>query len=392
MARVSKAIVWLYLIALLVRPTPAAGESPEALAERLLIADANILTPYRLTLDTLDPRTYSPPSEFDIPRARAGGLDLAFMGILVPPGHQDLGEAREIAERGIDAMRSLIEASDELVLVTSVAEARESFSEKKLGIALALENGAPVGTSLEELRHFYDRGIRMITLVHARPNQIGDSSYAQHRPWRGLSPIGRVLVPELNRLGILIDVSHISDEAFDQVLELSTAPVIASHSGCRAFTPGWERNLDDGRIRRLAERGGVIHITFGGSFLSLELQDREQPVWDHVERQGLSINSTRGRAEARAFRKRNALAYATVEDVADQIDHVVELVGIDHVGLGSGFDGSGDSMPEGLRDVSGYPRLIAELQKRDYSVGDIEKIVSGNLLRVWAEVERHGAL
>jgi len=141
-------------------------------------------------------------------------------------------------------------------------------------------------------------------------------------------------------------------------------------------------------IRRLAEGGGTIQITFGGSFLSLELQDLEQPVWDYVEGQGLSINSTKGRREARAYREDHNVAYATIADVADHIDHVVDLVGIDHVGLGSGFDGSGDSMPEGLADVSGYPRLIEELLRRGYTTADIEKIVSGNLLRVWAEVER----
>jgi len=381
----STAVFWLSIVASSLQ-TPA--ETADALAHSLLIADANILTPYRLTLDAFDVRAPSDIGEFDVPRARAGGLNLAFMGMLVPARHQESGDAREVADRRIEEMLALIESSEDLALVTSVADARARFKEGEIAVALALENGAPLGTDLSSLRHFYDRGVRLITLVHSRPNQIGDSSYARHRPWKGLSPIGRLIVPEMNRLGMILDVSHISDDAFYQVLELSKAPVIASHSSCRAFTPGWERNLDDAMIRRLAEGGGTIQITFGGSFLSLELQDREQPVWDYVEGQGLSINSTKGRREARAYREDHNVAYATIADVADHIDHVVDLVGIDHVGLGSGFDGSGDSMPEGLADVSGYPRLIEELLRRGYTTADIEKIVSGNLLRVWAEVER----
>ncbi len=146
--------------------------------------------------------------------------------------------------------------------------------------------------------------------------------------------------------------------------------------------------MDDAMIRTLAEGGGIIHITFGGSFLSTELQRREQPVWAHVEDPGFSINSVTGRSMARKFRREKGIRYATIGAVVNHIDHVVDLVSIDHVGIGSGFDGSGDSIPDGLKDVSDYSSLIEELLKRGYTEDDVEKILSENLLRVWTAVER----
>ena len=378
----------LLLTALSAAATQLSSPSPADLAHELLIVDANLLTSYRLTLDEADVTRRSAIGEFDVPRAQEGGLDLAVMGMLIPTSHQESGDAREVAEQRISEMLELIDSSPDLALVGSVDDARAEHESGRVGVLLAIENGAPLGSDTEAVAHFYERGVRLITLVHSRPNQLGDSSYAQHRPWRGLSELGRRVVREMNRQGMIIDVAHIADDAFDQVVELSAAPVIASHTSCREFTPGWERNLDDDRIRRLAAKGGVIHITFGGSFLSTELMSREQPVWEHVEGQGLSINSIEGRRQAQEFRRENDIRYAEVSDIVDHIDHVVELVGIDHVGIGSGFDGSGDSMPYDLKDVSGYPALIEELLSRDYSREAIEKILSGNFLRVWSEVER----
>jgi membrane dipeptidase len=363
--------------------------SSRQLAREILIADTNLLTPYRLVLDPADLHERLDTGQFDIPRAKEGGLDLAFMGILVPSSTEGRGGAKRLADERVASLRQIVEsAAANARLVTSSDEARLSFRERKVGIAIALENGLPIENELSNLAHFYESGVRMITIVHSRPNQIGDSSYSQDRPHGGLSPFGKDVVREMNRLGLLIDVSHIADAAFDDVLVETRAPVIASHSSCRHFTPGWERNLDDERIRRLAENGGVIHVTFGGSFLSTELSRLEQPVWDHVEGQGLSINSVEGHRKARTFRAEKGIRYARVSEVVDHIDHVVELVGVDHVGLGSGFDGSGDSMPDGLKDVTSYHSLLKELSARGYSRNDIEKISGENFLRVWSEVER----
>nr|HQV31474.1 membrane dipeptidase [Calditrichia bacterium] len=234
--------------------------------------------------------------------------------------------------------------------------------------------------------------IRYITLTHSKNNHICDSSYDKERKWNGLSPFGRELVAEMNRLGIIIDVSHISDSTFYQVMALSKAPVFASHSSCRHFTPDWERNMNDDMIRLLAENDGVICINFGSDFLKTEYQGGwkafEEKVDEHKKETGLQAGSEKLQEFIHAERKNNPVG--SVADVADHIDYVVKMVGVDHVGFGSDFDGV-TFLPAGLDDVSGFPNLIAELLKRGYSEEDIEKICGGNTLRVWSAVEQVAA-
>jgi membrane dipeptidase len=198
-------------------------------------------------------------------------------------------------------------------------------------------------------------------------------------------------VAEMNRLGIMIDISHVSDSTFYQVMRLTKAPVIASHSSCRYFTPGWERNISDEMIKLLAENDGVIQINFGSSFLKDDIRVKSDSAWNHVinylKENNLSMDDPEAREYADKYWAANKPGYADVTDVADHIDHVVKLAGIDHVGIGSDFDGVGDSLPTGLKDVSYYPNLIYELLKRGYSEEDIQKICSGNILRVWKQVE-----
>jgi membrane dipeptidase len=239
--------------------------------------------------------------------------------------------------------------------------------------------------------------VRYVTLTHGKNNLICDSSYEtpENRLWHGLSPFGHEVVAEMNRLGIMVDLSHVSDEAFDQALALSQAPPFASHSSCRHFTPGFERNLDDARIRALAAKGGVLQINFGSSFLTAAANQnaidgfRAQAAF--VKEKGVAENSPEAKAFEEEWKKENPLPRASLDDVVAHIDHVVEIAGIDHVGLGSDFDGVGDSLPFGLRDVSMYPNLFARLLERGYSEADIEKIAGGNLLRVWRETERVAA-
>jgi membrane dipeptidase len=185
----------------------------------------------------------------------------------------------------------------------------------------------------------------------------------------------------------MVDVSHITDEAFNQVMDLSQAPVIASHSSCRHFTPGWERNMDDAMIKRLGEKGGVIQIAFGSSFLDGDYRTATDELRAYAREHNIDLDSEEGKK----LRAERGIDYADVTDVVAHIDHVVQLAGIDHVGLGSDFDGVGDSLPYGLKDVSYFPNLIHELLKKGYSEQDIEKICSGNLLRVWSEVEKVAA-
>ncbi len=226
-------------------------------------------------------------------------------------------------------------------------------------------------------------------------NHIADSSYDSNHRWKGLSPFGRKVVAEMNRRGIMVDISHVSDEAFRQVIDLTSAPVIASHSSCRHFTPGWERNMSDDMIRKLAKNGGVIQISFGSSFISddyrLRHAQRKETIDEYLRELGLTRNHPGAPEKIRQFEQENPLQRATVSQVADHIDHVKNLVGVDHVGFGSDFDGVGDTTPTGLRDVSGYPNLLAELLNRGYTEEEIERICSGNLLRVWSEVERIAA-
>ena len=236
-----------------------------------------------------------------------------------------------------------------------------------IGIALGIENGAPLEGKLERVKYFYERGIRYITLTHSKSNHISDSSYDDNKRWSGLSPFGKTLIQEMNDVGMMIDISHVSDEAFFEVLELSKAPVIASHSSLRHFTPGWERNVSDKMLVELARNGGVLHINFGSSFIIDKSRSNDAaPTEDNV--------------------------FATVEQVVDHIDRAVEVAGIDHIGIGSDFDGVGDTLPTGLKDVSYFPNLINEMLKRGYSISEIRKVLGGNTIRVWREVDEYARI
>jgi membrane dipeptidase len=197
----------------------------------------------------------------------------------------------------------------------------------------------------------------------------------------------------MNRLGIMVDVSHISDEAFRDVMEVTRAPAIASHSSARHFTPGWERNIADDMIVRLAENGGLVMINFGSDFLSKEAFDysaaRREALTKYVESNGLDAEDEEARQQFREQyeAEHGPYPYATLDQALDHFDHVIELTSVDHVGIGSDYDGVGDSLPVGLKDVSSYPNLIEGLLRRGYSEGDIRKILGENLLRVWREVE-----
>jgi membrane dipeptidase len=197
---------------------------------------------------------------------------------------------------------------------------------------------------------------------------------------------------KLNRVGIMVDVSHISDSSFFDVVKLSKIPVIASHSSCRKFTPGWQRNMSDDQLKALGKNGGVIQINFGSTFLDSKIPEynnkKRDELNDILKKAGLKDSDAAAKPLIEDFGKKNPKLYADVKTVADHIDHVVKLIGIDHVGIGSDFDGVGDSLPTGLKDVSQYPNLIFELLKRGYSEEDIAKICSKNVLRVWKAVEK----
>jgi membrane dipeptidase len=284
---------------------------------------------------------------------------------------------------------------EKFAIARSPAEVRSNFAAKKLSLALGLENGSPIENKLGNVAHFHARGVRYITLAHSKDNHIADSSYDDRQLNKGLSAFGKQVVLEMNRLGIMVDVSHLSDDAFWDVLRTSKLPVIASHSSCRKFTPGWARNMSDEMIRALGAKGGVIQINFGSGFIDGEIQKRQTKFFRELKaklaKQRLELDDPKAKPVIDEFKQSHELPFATLEQVADHIDHVVRLAGIDHVGLGSDFDGVGDTLPTGLKDVSQYPNLIRVLLERGYTEPQIEKICSGNVLRVWQAAEDHAA-
>lgn len=368
-------------------------EQAHRLAQEILIVDSHIDVPERLHDRMEDISQRTPGGDFDYVRAKAGGLNALFAAVFVPSALEGSGKARAYADSLIDLVQSFTSRwPDKFALVRSPADVTRLAPAGKILLAMGMENGAALEGSLANVGYFYDRGIRYITLVHARNNHICDSSFDPKRKWNGLSPFGIRLIAELNRAGMMIDVSHVSDSTFYQVIRLSTAPVVATHSSCRAFTPGFERNMSDDMIKVLAAHGGVIQINFGSDFLKGELRrerDRQQKEIDrYLKEHGLRRDDPDGKEYVEAFWKDHPTQFADVADVARHIDHVAKLVGIDHVGLGSDFDGLGDSLPTGLKDVSQYPNLIAELLKLGYSEEDIKKVCAGNILRVWEEVQQ----
>ncbi len=364
------------------------------LAQKCLIVDTHQDVPYRLKKKMEDISRRTEGGNFDYPRAREGGLDAVFMAVYVPAEYQQKGGAFEFAGEGIDMVEGFARKwPDKFVMARSVADIRSQFGAGRISLAMGIENGAAIEGNLASLKHFYDRGIRYMTLVHSKCNQICDSSFDRERKWNGLSPFGREVVAEMNRLGMIVDVSHACDKTFYQIMEISKAPVVATHSSCRHFTPGWERNMDDEMIKLLAEKGGVIQITFGSMFVNGQVNKASAERKKHVEEyaEANKLTDDQRTEYIKEYLRQNPMGDAGVADVAAHIDHVVRLAGIDHVGLGSDFDGVGDNLPKGLEDVSCYPNLIHELLKKGYTEQDIAKICAENFLKVWSEVDRIGA-
>lgn len=378
-------------------PAPAPTESTEVRARRLaketIIIDGHIDLPYRLFHIAEDGKPMPDLSEhgeegqFDAAKARAGGLDAPFMSIYIPAKHQKEGGAKELADSLIDSVEGIIEKwPEEFAKAHTPAEVQKNFEAGRISLLMGIENGAALEDDLANVKHFFDRGVRYITLTHSKDNKICDSSYDDTNTWGGMSEFGRKVVAEMNRVGILVDISHVDDETFYEVMKISTKPVIASHSSMRHFTPGFERNMNDDMVRALAENGGVVMINFGSTFISqeaIEWRERMKSAEELFKEEHKDATEESLKAHSEEWVAANPLPFAKAEDVANHVDRVVGLVGVDHVGFGSDFDGVGDSLPEGLKDASGYPRLIQILLERGYTDEDIRKIASGNLLRVW---------
>ncbi|WP_298632700.1 dipeptidase [uncultured Umboniibacter sp.] len=368
------------------------SENSLALAQEMIIADTHVDLPYRLEANYENVLAPTSTGDFDVPRARSGGLNAPFMSIYTPAGleFEEVDTSKGNADQLIDMIEALVaQAPDQMAIVRSWSELEIAVTEGKLALPLGMENGSPIEGNLDNLQHFYDRGIRYITLAHSRSNHIADSSYDTERPAGGLTEFGEAVIREMNRLGIMVDISHVSDEAFYDVLEVTSKPVIASHSSARHFTPGFERNMSDEMITALGEQGGVIFINFGSAFLTEAANNYGPRQREFLANAGVTdADSEEAIALVEQWKLDNPYPYATLEDVLDHIDHAVALAGINAVGIGSDYDGVDDTLPVGLKDVSSYPNLIEGLLARGYSINDVEKIMSGNLKRVWLEVEQ----
>ncbi|KFZ30265.1 peptidase M19 [Pseudidiomarina salinarum] len=377
------------------KPPYQASERAHELAQKHLIIDTHIDVPYRLKKDWEDVTVATERGDFDYPRAKAGGLNVPFMSIYIPANlEQTPGASYQLAHELIDSMEALAwRAPDKFAIAYSVDDVMTQYEKGLISIAMGMENGSPIEGDLDNLTTFYNRGIRYITLAHSESNHIADSSYDIRKQWNGLSPFGKELVTAMNNIGVMVDISHVSDEAFWQALEVTNVPVIASHSSLRQYTPGFERNMSDEMIKGLAENGGVIMINFGSSFVTQQANRYNAMIAKQAEkiREELGADSEEAKARIATLRASNPYPYATLEQVLNHIDHVVKLVGIDYVGIGSDYDGVGDSLPVGLKDVSTYPNLIQGLLDRGYNEAEIEKILYQNLIRVWRAAENYAA-
>ena len=382
------------------------SENPGAInakeiAQNVIIVDSHIDVPFRLWNQHLegleiDDISGSTEGDFDFIRARKGGLNVPFFSIYLPASTQNEGVSHKMANELIDLVEDIVTLhSDKFFLIKSTQDINKLKSRDVVGIALGMENGAPIEGDLLRVQYYFDRGIRYITLTHSKTNHISDSSYDDNIQWQGLSKFGIDLIGEMNRVGIMIDVSHVSDKAFYQAIEISEVPVIASHSSLRYFTPGFERNVGDEMLRKLAEKGGVLMINFGSSFISQRSRNYSIKMEEYLKEkfsEGRSNLSQEIIEEARKqFSFKNEYPFATLDEVLDHFDRAITIAGINHVGIGSDYDGVGNTLPIGLKDVSSYPNLIQGLLDRGYSQIDIEKILGGNFMRVWKEVEEYAS-
>jgi len=297
----------------------------------------------------------------------------------------------------LDAVIKQIELhGDDLALATSPEEVRSARAGKKIAVLLGIEGGHAIDNDYEVLREFHLRGVRYMTLTHNAATDWADSSNDSPRH-EGLTDFGKRVILEMNRLGMLVDVSHVSDKTFYDVLETSRAPVIASHSCCRALCDA-PRNLDDSMMKALASRGGVMHITFHDAFLSQEYATANRALASEIASHEQATSQKFGDNEARNLMELQRLSDEAIragklpqvswEKIIDHIDHAARIAGADHVGIGSDFDGA--FMPSGMEDASKFPFLTEGLLQRGYEEVDIRKILGENTLRVMADMDRVG--
>lgn len=365
------------------------------LAQKFIITDGHIDLPERLKdikfNGDVNVILSDKGGEFDYQRAKKGGLDAPFMSIYIPSSYQKTSDfGKSYADSLIDMVNWISQKlPNKFALAKTPFDVETNTKAGKISLPMGMENGAPIGNDLKNVKYFYDRGIRYITLTHSKNNQICDSS-GDSAKWNGLSPFGRNVVAEMNRVGIMVDISHVDDSTFYQVMKLTKAPCIASHSSCRYFAPTVRRDMTDDMIIKLGANKGVIQINFYTAFIDSALANYNKKK-NLAVKELLAKQTGKEKLDANAmeklYKKDHPAPEVSIEVVANHIDHVKQLIGIDHVAIGSDFDGVDGNLPTGLGDVSAYPNLIYTLLKRGYTEEDIEKICYKNVWRVWNKVE-----
>jgi membrane dipeptidase len=358
---------------------------------RAIIVDGHCDTPYRLHRHHLHLDDHDTEAQLDLRTLRAGGITASFFAAYVPPFYAGRGAAA-FAYRLMEIIRiEVARRPDVLTFCADTAGIRAAKSADKHAILIGVEGGHAIEDSLDTLRDFYARGARYMTLTHVNTNNWCDSSGDAPRHG-GLTDFGREVVRTMNDLGMIVDVSHISDAAFAQVIETTRVPVVATHSSCRALCRH-PRNMTDDMLRALAGNGGVCMINFFSAFIS----DDVARVIMEAQKRPKANGDSRGGTEELPDDRTDWDSYlqwfntlgcpkATLDQVADHIIHAAEVAGIEHVGIGSDFDGV-PALPDGLTDAAMLPALTARLLERGLSEGDVEKILGGNFLRVFGEIE-----
>ncbi len=368
----------------------------EKIHASVLTVDTHVDTPI-LMRRGLDIGERNDAGQVDIPRMIEGGLDAAWFVVYLGQGSRDeesTERAYRTAHEIFDMLHESVEAnSDKIGLALTPEDAYRLRDEGKRAMFIGVENGYPIGTDINRLEEFYNRGMRYLGLVHNGNNEIADAATDRSGPEHGgLSDFGREVIAELNRLGVMIDLSHSSDDTFYEVLEVTKAPVVLSHTSVRALREH-PRNIDDQMLLALKDNGGVIQICLLSGFLispepNPELDERIAGIrekYSQIAGQGELTEEQRSEMNNEIRAARSELRkVASVKDAVDHIDHVVQLIGVDYVGIGSDFDGGGGI--EGVRSVADMQNITIELVRRGYSKSDIEKIWGGNFNRVFSEV------
>jgi membrane dipeptidase len=358
-----------------------------------IVIDTHDDTTQRLLDPKFDLGARHTDGSIDIPRMRDGGLDAIFFSIYIP-GSITGPRAVQLALEQIEAVRRQVTLHpNDLALATTAAEVRSAFAAHKIAVLMGVEGGHMINDDLKNVDKFASLGVRYMTLTHMVNTDWADSS-TDKPAHNGLTDFGKQVVVEMNRVGVMVDVSHIADKTFYDVIATSQAPVIASHSSCRALDDA-PRNMTDDMIKALAAKGGVIQINYHVGFLSQEFRDAEKAAPEIGKAIEAETKKRCGDQEAcqlieadkilREYVAQGKLPRVYWTKIIDHIDHAVKLVGADHVGLGSDFDGA--DMPYGMEDATHLPQITNALLEKGYSESDIQKILGGNTLRVMQEVE-----